>query len=79
MPREVDCYVTRVEQKSPPDEDRTGPKLVVEGGAVIVTAESGDAYVQFEEEVPRRMAVGDQVHITLYYAEDLPAQPPSIH
>jgi hypothetical protein len=53
--------------------------LVVEGGAVIVTAESGDAYVQFEEEVPRRMAVGDQVHITLYYAEDLPAQPPSIH
>jgi hypothetical protein len=67
MTEDFTLYVTKLEQTMAPVEDRTDDAGVprVSGGEVVVTAQAGEAFLEFGTTIAQRVAIGDEVQVRI--------------
>jgi hypothetical protein len=67
MTEDFTLYVTKVEQALAVVDDRTDEPGVprVSGGEVVVTAQAGDAFLEFGTTIAQRIAIGDEVQVRI--------------
>jgi hypothetical protein len=67
MTEDFTLYVTKVEQTMAPIEDRSDDAGVprVSGGEVVVTAQAGEAFLEFGTSIAQRVAIGDEVQVRI--------------
>ena len=67
MTEDFTLYVTKVEQAMAPIEDRADDAGVprVSGGEVVVTAQAGEAFLEFGTTIAQRIAIGDDVQMRI--------------
>jgi hypothetical protein len=69
MIEDFTLYVTKLEQAAAAIEDRTNdpdpPRIT--GGEVVVTAQAGDAFLEFGTTITERIAIGDEVQVRIEF------------
>jgi hypothetical protein len=67
MTEDFTLYVTKIEQALAVVDDRTDDPGVprVSGGEVVVTAQAGDAFLEFGTTTAQRVAIGDEVQVRI--------------